>query len=122
MNRAVSLLMAVCISFIAGLLICIGTYWFVRAYLFPPATLEVRGVLRFQSQPSAPSATGNPPNGYFVESTAIDRFYLEGDLIKTYVGSLVLVKGTISTVCGPDTYPCYPNLLVKSVIQVSGSG
>lgn len=117
MNRAVSSL-AVCISFIAGLLVCLGTYWLAQVYLFPPAILEVRGILRFQAQPSDPTATGNPPNGYFVESTATDRFYLEGDLIKPYVNSPVLVQGTISTVCGSDTYPCYPKLLAKSVTQV----
>lgn len=122
MNRTVSSTMAICISFIAGLLVCMGAYWFVQAYLFPPASLEVLGVLQLQTQPSSPSATGNPPNGYFVESTATDRFYLEGDLVKPYVGSLVLIKGTISTVCGADAYPCYPKLLAKSVTQVSESG
>lgn len=122
MNRAVSSLVAVCVSFIAGVLVCMGASWFVQAYVFPPATLNVRGVLKLQSQPYDPSLSGLPPNGYFVESTAIERFYLEGDLIKPYVGSLVLIQGTISTVCGPDTFPCYPKLLAKSVTQVPGAG
>lgn len=104
--------------FVAGLLSGAGGYWFVRSYLFPPATIQIRGVLKFQAKPSDPSASANPPNGYFVESSATDRFYVAGDLvIPSYVGSLVQIKGTLSTECGPDGYPCYPKLITTSVIQ-----
>lgn len=118
MNRTASITRALLIGFIAGVLVSLGAYWAVRAYVMPPTILEVRGVLQFQAQPPSPSATGNPPNGYFVESTAVDRFYLEGDLLEPYVGSLVLISGTVATVCGPDTHPCYPKLLAQSVVPV----
>jgi hypothetical protein len=116
MNRIVNPFIAVSF-FIAGVLSCISTYWFVKTYLLPPTAIEIRGVLKLQTEPSDPSATSNPPNGYFVESTATDRFYVTGDLVKPYVGSLVLIKGTLSTVCSPDLHPCYPELQVKQVIQ-----
>jgi hypothetical protein len=121
MNRTVSLFLTATLFFIAGCLSYAGGSWWLRTYLLPPGTLAVRGVLQFQAQVDDPSASANPPNGYFVESTAINRFYVEGDLIQPYVGSLVLLQGkTLSTVCGADTFPCYPKLLVKSVTQVSG--
>lgn len=119
MNRTLSLLSTAVIFFIAGLLSCVGAYWWLKTYLFPPSTVEVQGVLKFQAK-SDPSASANPPNGYFVESSATDRFYVEGNLAKPYVGSLVLIKGTLSTECGPDGYPCYPKLVAKSVVQAPG--
>lgn len=122
MNRTVASLLLFCISFIAGLLVAVGAYRFVQTRLFPPATLEVLGVLQFQAQPADLSASGNPPNGYYVESTAVDRFYLEGEQLESYVGAPIFATGTIATVCGPDTFPCYPKLLVQSVTQTPGPG
>lgn len=119
MNRTASLFLTATIFFIAGLLSYAGTQWYLRTYL--SGTITVRGVLKFQAQIVDPGASGNLPNGYFVESTAIDRVYVEGDLIKPFVGSLVLLQGeTLSTVCGPDTFPCYTKLLITSVTPVPG--
>ena len=119
MNRTASLFLTATLSFIVGLLSYAGGSEWLRTYLLP-GTITVRGVLKFQAQIDSPGASGNPPNGYFVESTAIERFYVEGDLIEPYVGSPVLIQGEVlSILCGPDTFPCYPKLLVKSVTQVS---
>lgn len=120
MNRTVSLLITAISFLIAGWLSCGGIDWLLSAYFFPPVKVQVRGVLKFQAKPSDPSASGNPPNGYFVESTAIERFYVEGNLVKPYVGSLILIRGTLSTECGLDGYPCYPKLVKTSVIPAPG--
>jgi hypothetical protein len=119
MNRTVSLLVIAATFFVGGVLSCIGVDWLFKVYLFPPVTIRVRGVLKVQSS-NDPTASANPPNGYFVESSATDRFYVEGDLVKPYVGSLIQLTGILSTVCGPDGYPCYPKLQTKSVFQVKG--
>lgn len=119
MNRTASLFLTATTFFLAGLLSYAGAQSYLRTYL--SGTIVVRGVLKFQARIVDPGASGNPPNGYFVESTAIDRFYVEGDLMKSYVGSRVLLQGkTLSTVCGPDDFPCYPKLFVKSVTQIPG--
>lgn len=117
MNRTVSLLIIAATFFVGGVLSCIGANWIFRVYLSPPATIYVRGILKFQSS-NDPTASANPPNGYFVESTATDRFYVEG--VKPYVGSLIQLTGTLTTVCGPDGYPCYPKLQTQAVVQVKG--
>ncbi|MBW4582413.1 MAG: hypothetical protein KME42_22825 [Tildeniella nuda ZEHNDER 1965/U140] len=121
MNRTGSLVLTATIFFLAGLLSYAGGQWYLKTYLLPPGTITVRGVLKFQTHNSDIGNSGHPPYGYFVESTAIDRFYIEGDLMKSYVGSSVVLQGkTLSTVCGPDMFPCYPKLLVKSVTPVPG--
>jgi hypothetical protein len=117
MNRTVSLLAIAATFFIGGVFSCIGADWLFKVYLFPPITIHVQGVLKFQSS-NDPTASANPPNGYFVESMATDRFYVEGDLVKPYVGSRIQLTGILSTVCGPDGYPCYPQLKTTSVVQV----
>ncbi|MBI4783986.1 MAG: hypothetical protein HY785_22095 [Oscillatoriophycideae cyanobacterium NC_groundwater_1537_Pr4_S-0.65um_50_18] len=120
MNRTAPLFLTAALSFIAGLLSYAAGSWWLRTSLLPPGTITVRGVLKFQAQIDDLSTSGNPPNGYFVESNAIERFYVEGDLIEPYVGSSVFIQGEVlSTLCGPDTFPCYPKLHVKSVTQVS---
>lgn len=119
MNRTISPLFASVVAFVLGLLSAVGAYY-LKTYLFPPATITVRGVLKYQAQPVDPGASGNPPNGYFVESSAIDRFYIEDNWAKPYVGSPVLIQGTLSTVCGPDNFPCYPKLVPKSITPARG--
>ncbi|HEY9646831.1 MAG TPA: hypothetical protein V6C88_10695 [Chroococcidiopsis sp.] len=118
MSRTVLIARAILVGFVAGVIVSLGAFWVVQAYVMPPTVLEVRGVVQFQAQPPDPTATGNPPNGYFVESTAVDRFYLEGDLLEPYVGARVLIRGTVATVCGSETYPCYPKLLAQSIVPV----
>lgn len=68
-----------------------------------------------QVAPADPSASANPPNGYYVESSVTERFYVEGEQVKPYVGSSVFIQGTLSTTCGPSGYPCYPKLLASEV-------
>ena len=119
MNRTVSLLLTSIVSFILGLFSAGGAYWFLKTYLLPPGTITVRGVLQ-QAQPGDPSASGNPPDGYYVESSASDRFYVEESLAKPYVGSHILIQGTLSTVCGPDNFPCYPQIVPKSITPITG--
>ncbi len=117
MNRTASLVLTATIFFFAGLLSYAGAQWYLSTYL--ARTITVRGVLKFQAHNSDLGGSGHPPYGYFVESTAVGRVYVEGDLIQSSVGSSVLLQGkTLSTVCGPDTFPCYPNLLVTSVTPV----
>lgn len=97
MNRTASFFLTATIFFLAGLLSYAGSQWYFRAYL--SGTITVQGVLKFQAQMVDPSASGNPPNGYFVESTAIGRVYVEGNLIKPFVGFSVLPQGKmLSTV------------------------
>ncbi len=117
MNRTASLVLTATIFFLAGLLSYAGAQWYLSTYF--SGTITVRGVLKFQAHNSDIGGSGHPPYGYFVESTALDRIYVEGDSIKPSVGSSVLLQGkTLSTVCGRDGFPCYPNLLVKSVTPV----
>lgn len=120
MNRTVSLLLISIVSFMLGLFSAVAVYWILKTYLFPPSTITVRGVLQHQAQPVDLSASGNPPNGYYVESSAIDRFYVEESSAKLYVGSRVLIQGTLSTVCGPDNFPCYPQIVPKSITSTTG--
>jgi hypothetical protein len=115
MNRPASLLITATLCFIGGLLCCAGVSWLFKTYIFPPETIQVQGILKFKGS-NDPAVSADAPIGFFVESTATDRFYIEGDLLKPYVGSLVQITGPISTVCGPDGYPCYPSLLAKLVI------
>jgi hypothetical protein len=120
MNRTASLVLTAIIFFLAGLLTDAGVQWYLRTY-FAKTTI-VQGVLKLQTQQIEDLGTsGNPPNGYFVESSAIDRFYVEGDLMKPYVGSLVSLQGeALSTICGPDAFPCYPKMRVKAVTKIPG--
>lgn len=120
MHRRPSFFLTATIFFIVGLLSYAGAQWWLRSYLLPPGTITVQGVLKFQA-PSNSGDSGKPPDGYFVEAAAIKRVYVEGDLIKPFVGSLVLLQDkTLSTVCGPDTFPCYPKLLITSATPVPG--
>lgn len=115
MNRTASSLIAIIVGFIAGMITSIGTSWLLKTYIFPPDKIYVRGMLKYQSH-FDPSASAAPPNGYFVESSATERFYVEGELVKPFTNTLVQISGTLSTICGPDGYPCFPKLIVKDVV------
>lgn len=111
MNRTSSfLLITAFIFFVMGGLSSVGSYWLARKYFFPADRVRAEGILKFQGE-SDPSASANPPEGYFVESNAIERLYIVG-LPKTSIGSFVRIKGTLSTICGADGYPCYPQVIL----------
>lgn len=108
------------ILFLAGFVSSAGTYEFLKTYFFTPPQVTIQGVLKFQAQTDIdPTASGNPPNGYFVESTASERFYVEGISVSQYVGSLIFIRGTLAAECGSDGFPCYPKLVAISITQSS---
>ena len=55
------------------------------------------------------------PSGYFVESPGVGRVYLTGRPLNDYVGQSVQATGSVSSVCGPKSLPCYPLVEVRDV-------
>ena len=117
MNRTFYTVLAAIFWFAAGLCCFAGVNWLLNTYLNPPDEVTVRGTIEYQGS-FDPTASAVPPNGYFVQSTAAGRFYLEAASVKPYQGSFIQAVGTLSTICGPDGYPCYPKLEPKSVLPL----
>lgn len=84
-----------------------------RATIAPRVTVE--GVMQAKYGNEAGDEPMPPPNGYFVESSGIGRVYLAGKPLNSYVGQPILVRGSVSGVCGPKSIPCYPLVEVREI-------
>jgi len=93
-------------------------FWRVSDHLATFEPVQVSGLLQVQIRPADPGATGNPPNGYFIEATAIGRVYLEPVDVKQYVGIKVVARGRLSrATCGNDGQSCYPVIAATSILE-----
>lgn len=118
MRSASAFVVTAAIAFAFGAISSAAGLWWLRHYLSRSAPVQVSGVLQVQSKPADPSASGNPPNGYFIEATAIGRVYLEHSSAKQYVGRRVVSSGRLSATCGNDGRPCYPEIAATSIREV----
>lgn len=84
-----------------------------RATIAPRVTVE--GVIQAKYGNESGDEAMPPPSGYFVESSGIGRVYLTGKPLNSYVGQPILVRGSVSGICGPKSIPCYPLVEVKEI-------
>ncbi len=104
------------ISFILGAAASSFTIWqlhkLYKATIAPPVSVE--GTLR--AQYSYDDAAARPaPNGYYIEGTGVDRIYLTGKPLQSYVGQSIVANGSVEGICGPKSLPCYPLLQLREV-------
>ena len=78
--------------------------------LFPSKVTLVGSAERLVHTPNMAGASGLPPEGLYVASSALDFVYFRCTDAAPAEGGTVRVRGTVDTVCGPDTIPCYPRV------------
>ena len=77
--------------------------------LSPNNVTLVGSAERMVHTPDLVGASGLPPEGLYVTSSALDLVYFRCTNPPAE-GVTVRVRGTLDTVCGPDTVPCYPRV------------
>ena len=104
------------ISFVLGAAASTFTIWqlhkLYKATIAPPVSIE--GTLRAQYS-YEDSALHPSPNGYYIEGTGVDRIYLTGKPLQSYVGQSIVATGSVEGICGPKSLPCYPILALREV-------
>lgn len=104
------------VSFILGVAASTFTIWqlhkLYKATVAPPVSVE--GTLRAQYS-YEDSAARPAPNGYYIEGTGVDRIYLTGQPLQSYVGQSIVATGSVEGICGPKSIPCYPILSLREV-------
>lgn len=78
--------------------------------LFSSKVTLVGSAERMVHTPDMAGASGLPPEGLYVTSSALGFVYFRCTNAAPAAGSTVRVRGTLDTICGPDTVPCYPRV------------
>lgn len=77
---------------------------------FFASKISATGVVMLESydDPAWAGASGLPPSGYYIESSATGRVYIEHSAVEHYLGRQIRATGRLETLCGPDGVNCYP--------------
>ena len=82
----------------------------LTAWVFP-AHVSVTGVAeRMVHTPDMATASALPPEGLYVAGSAFGLVYVRCTDAEPPPGATLRVSGTLDTVCGPDSVPCYPRV------------
>lgn len=84
-----------------------------RATVAPVIAVEGTVQAKYSYQDS--NELSPAPNGYFIESAGLNRVYLTGQPLDSYVGQTVKAQGSVTGICGPKSIPCYPLIEVREV-------
>ena len=74
---------------------------------------QVSGVVQYHTPDYTVSA--DAPEGYYVESTAIGRVYIEHKNVFSYVNKYVIARGYLEEICGNDGGSCFPLVDAQSI-------
>lgn len=106
-----------CVSFLLGAAASTLAIWqlhkLYQATIAP--VVVVQGKLQAKYNYQDGDELSPAPGGYFIESSSVDRIYLTGQPLNSYVGQTVSVQGSVSGICGPKAIPCYPLVQVREV-------
>lgn len=85
-----------------------------RATVAPVVVVEGTVQVKYSYKESDELAPA--PSGYFIESSGIERIYLTGKPLNSYVGQKISVQGSVSGICGPKSVPCFPLIEVREIV------
>lgn len=114
MRTALRLAITSIIAFLVGIVVGVGGMIYLQDFF--AGTIRVTGVVMYESNPDS-SASGLPPRGYYVESSATGRVYIEHSTAGSYLGQQIHATGRLGTLCGPGGFNCYPVVWPESIVQ-----
>lgn len=105
------------VFFVLGAAISTGTIWQLhKLYIATIANpVSVEGILKAKYDYESDNSPTPDPGGYYIESSSIGRVYLTGQPLQSSVGEIVSASGSVSSICGPKSIPCYPLLEVREI-------
>lgn len=96
---------------ITALLFTAGIFGFQYCSSFLEPRIKVSGVVRYHRADLTVSA--DPPEGYYVESSAIGRIYLQHNAMPGALTRSIDARGTLRGMCGNDKGACFPMIRVE---------
>ncbi|MDP3981176.1 MAG: hypothetical protein Q8Q33_07185 [Chlamydiota bacterium] len=79
--------------------------------ILPNQAFNAQGTVQYSPVPDM-TASATLPEGYYIEIQTLlylDRFD------PRFQGKSIFVQGPLSVKCGPDGYPCFPQIRVKNI-------
>jgi hypothetical protein len=74
-------------------------------------TVWIAGVVRYHEEDL--TASTGAPSGFWVDSSGIERIYLEHENISEVVDKPISARGHLRIVCGHNHSTCYPMIEVE---------
>lgn len=74
---------------------------------------QVSGVVKYYTPDY--TASGEAPEGYYVESSAIDKVYIEHQNIADYTDKHINARGYLKEICGNDFGSCFPLIDAQTI-------